>query len=204
MPRPLNMMKNQVQLITHVDRFSGCGFSDLNRMLKGPLAGVFGGIHLLPFFTPIDGTDAGFDPIGHTQVDARPGTWVDVRGLGGNSCPTSPEPVDARYDRDRRLQCGNLQPDRGPVQKRSLPLADQSLCPWQTAAAIQDMFPTTRRLVIRPSKSCPRVAGQVTRRAPSSTAFWICQRLEVTVQTASMSVQNKNLNQVKHHDNNKK
>lgn len=59
-------MKNQVQLIAYVDRLSGGGFSELNSLLSGPLAGVFGGVHLLPFFTPIDGADAGFDPIDHT------------------------------------------------------------------------------------------------------------------------------------------
>jgi sucrose phosphorylase len=75
-------MKNQVQIIAYVDRFSGGGFGDVNRLLKGPLAGVFGGAHLLPFFTPIDGADAGFDPIDHTEVDARLGTWEDVRALG--------------------------------------------------------------------------------------------------------------------------
>jgi sucrose phosphorylase len=74
-------MKNQVQLIAYVDRLSGGGFGALNRLLKGPFAGVFGGAHLLPFFTPIDGADAGFDPIDHTQVDARLGTWEDVRTL---------------------------------------------------------------------------------------------------------------------------
>jgi sucrose phosphorylase len=76
-------MKNQVQLITYVDRLSGGGFGALHRLLKGPLDGVFGGAHLLPFFTPIDGADAGFDPIDHTQVDARLGTWKDVEDLGG-------------------------------------------------------------------------------------------------------------------------
>ena len=75
------IMKNQVQLIAYVDRLSGGGFAELNRILKGPLAGVFGGAHLLPFFTPIDGADAGFDPIDHTQVDARLGTWKDVQAL---------------------------------------------------------------------------------------------------------------------------
>lgn len=39
----------------------------------------------MPFFTPIDGADAGFDPIDHTQVDARLGTWEDVRALGGTT-----------------------------------------------------------------------------------------------------------------------
>jgi len=76
-------MKNQVQLITYVDRLSGGGFKELNDLLSGPLAKVFGGAHLLPFFTPIDGTDAGFDPIDHTQVDSRLGTWKDVRILSG-------------------------------------------------------------------------------------------------------------------------
>ena len=74
-------MKNQVQLIAYVDRLSGGGFGKLNSLLAGPLAGVFGGAHLLPFFTPIDGADAGFDPIDHTQVDARLGTWEDVQTL---------------------------------------------------------------------------------------------------------------------------
>jgi sucrose phosphorylase len=76
-------MKNQVQLTAYVDRLSGGGFARLNQLLKGPLAGVFGGAHLLPFFTPIDGADAGFDPIDHALVDARLGTWEDVRALSG-------------------------------------------------------------------------------------------------------------------------
>jgi len=66
-------MKNQPQLIAYVDRLPGRTFRDLRRLLDGPLAGVFGGVHVLPFFHPIDGADAGFDPIDHTQVvaDAR-------------------------------------------------------------------------------------------------------------------------------------
>jgi sucrose phosphorylase len=76
-------MKNQVQLIAYVDRLSGGGFRELHRLLQGELAGLFGGAHLLPFYTPIDGADAGFDPIDHTEVDPRLGTWDDVRALGG-------------------------------------------------------------------------------------------------------------------------
>jgi sucrose phosphorylase len=75
-------MKNQVQLITYVDRISGGGIPELRSLLNGPLRGLFGGVHLLPFFHPIDGTDAGFDPIDHTQVDPRLGTWDDLRELG--------------------------------------------------------------------------------------------------------------------------
>ncbi len=75
-------MKNQVQLIAYVDRFSGGGVCELRSLLvDGPFAGLFGGVHLLPFFSPIDGADAGFDPIDHTQVDPRLGTWDDVRAL---------------------------------------------------------------------------------------------------------------------------
>src|SRR5262245_54689666 len=74
-------MRNQVQLITYVDRLAGGGFKELRALLEGPLAGLFGGVHVLPFFTPIDGADAGFDPIDHTAVDPRLGTWDDVRSL---------------------------------------------------------------------------------------------------------------------------
>jgi len=78
-------MKNQVQLITYVDRLGGGAFGDLKALLAagGPLHGLFGGVHLLPFFHPIDGSDAGFDPIDHTQVDPRLGHWDDVRALSG-------------------------------------------------------------------------------------------------------------------------
>jgi sucrose phosphorylase len=75
-------MKNQVQLSTYVDRLSGGGFRELQALLTdGPFAGLFGGVHLLPFFCPLDGADAGFDPIDHTKVDPRLGSWDDVRAL---------------------------------------------------------------------------------------------------------------------------
>ncbi len=77
-------MKNQVQLITYVDRLSGGGLAELKALLCGPaapLGGLFGGVHLLPFFDPIDGVDAGFDPVDHTQVDSRLGGWDDIRAL---------------------------------------------------------------------------------------------------------------------------
>ena len=47
-------MKNQVQLIAYVDRFSGGGMRELQQLLDGPFAGLFGGVHLLPFFWPTD------------------------------------------------------------------------------------------------------------------------------------------------------
>jgi sucrose phosphorylase len=75
-------VKNQAQLIAYVDRFCGGGLREFQGLLQGPLRGVFGGVHLLPFFYPIDGADAGFDPIDHARVDPRLGTWDDVRTLG--------------------------------------------------------------------------------------------------------------------------
>jgi sucrose phosphorylase len=78
-------MKNQAQLIAYVDRLTGGTFRDLQALLDGPLGGAFGGVHVLPFFHPIDGADAGFDPIDHTQVDARLGTWSDVAALAART-----------------------------------------------------------------------------------------------------------------------
>ena len=50
-------------------------------MLRTRFAGVYDGVHVLPFFTPFDGADAGFDPIDHTKVDPRLGSWDDVAEL---------------------------------------------------------------------------------------------------------------------------
>ena len=73
--------RDGVQLITYADRL-GQTMAGLKEVLDGPLAGVFQGVHILPFFTPFDGADAGFDPVDHTQVDPRLGTWDDVRAIG--------------------------------------------------------------------------------------------------------------------------
>ena len=73
-------MKNAVQLVTYADRLGGT-LSGLRAILDGPLDGVFGGVHVLPFYRPFDGADAGFDPEDHTEVDARLGTWDDVAAL---------------------------------------------------------------------------------------------------------------------------
>jgi sucrose phosphorylase len=73
-------MKNQVQLITYVNRLGGT-LRGLHELLNGPLSGLFGGVHLLPFFHPIDGSDAGFDPIDHAKVDPRLGNWEQVHEI---------------------------------------------------------------------------------------------------------------------------
>jgi sucrose phosphorylase len=76
-------MRNQVQLITYANRLAG-DLSGLNDLLTGRLRDLFGGVHILPFFVPYDGEDAGFDPDDHTRVDARLGTWSDITAIGAN------------------------------------------------------------------------------------------------------------------------
>ncbi|WP_130175923.1 sucrose phosphorylase [Cryobacterium sp. SO1] len=73
-------MRNHVQLIAYADRLGG-SLAGLQGLLDTDLKGVFNGVHILPFFTPFDGVDAGFDPVDHTEVDARLGSWDDVRAL---------------------------------------------------------------------------------------------------------------------------
>jgi sucrose phosphorylase len=73
-------MPSGVQLIAYVDRLAG-DLRGLAALLDGPLRGRFAGVHLLPFYRPIDGADAGFDPDDHRSVDPRLGTWDDVSAL---------------------------------------------------------------------------------------------------------------------------
>ncbi|MFC8798116.1 sucrose phosphorylase [Promicromonospora sp. NPDC057138] len=74
-------LNNAVQLIAYADRLGG-DLPGLARFLgRDEIASAFGGVHVLPFFTPFDGADAGFDPVDHTAVDPRLGSWDDVRDL---------------------------------------------------------------------------------------------------------------------------
>jgi sucrose phosphorylase len=68
------------QLIAYADRFGG-SLQGLRRLLDGPLRDAFAGVHVLPFFVPFDGADAGFDPVDHASVDPRLGQWTDVAAL---------------------------------------------------------------------------------------------------------------------------
>lgn len=74
-------MRNQVQLIVYADRFGGT-LPRTAATVREVFGDAVGGVHLLPFFTPYDGADAGFDPTDHTVVDPRLGTWDDVKELG--------------------------------------------------------------------------------------------------------------------------
>lgn len=77
-------MKNEVQLITYVDRLTGGGFEAFQALIESSLKGVFGGVHFLPFFEKFDGEDAGFDPIDHTSVDKRLGDWSNLTRLSND------------------------------------------------------------------------------------------------------------------------
>ena len=70
---------NQAQLITYPDSLGG-DLRVLNAVLEGPLAGLFGGIHILPFY-PSSG-DRGFAPISYWDVAPQFGAWDDIRRLG--------------------------------------------------------------------------------------------------------------------------
>jgi sucrose phosphorylase len=73
-------MRHTPQLITYADRLAG-DLAGLQALLDGPFKGAFTGVHVLPFFVPIDGSDAGFDPTDHAEVDPRIGTWDDISRL---------------------------------------------------------------------------------------------------------------------------
>lgn len=74
-------MKNKVQLITYADRLGDGTIASMTDILRTRFNGVYEGVHILPFFTPYDGADAGFDPVDHTKVDPRLGTWDDIAEL---------------------------------------------------------------------------------------------------------------------------
>jgi sucrose phosphorylase len=67
-------------LITYADRLAG-DIDGVGELLDGPFTAAFAGVHLLPFFVPIDGADAGFDPIDHAEIDPRIGSWSSITEL---------------------------------------------------------------------------------------------------------------------------
>ncbi|MGL4339190.1 MAG: sucrose phosphorylase, partial [Rhodoglobus sp.] len=72
---------NGVQLIVYADRFGG-SLTDAAQWVRSSFGEGISGIHYLPFFTPFDGADAGFDPVDHTIPDPRLGTWDDLVVIG--------------------------------------------------------------------------------------------------------------------------
>ena len=66
-------------ILVYAERVGG-NLAEIEKLLAGPLAD-FDGIHVLPFFHPYDGDDAGFDPIDHSIVDPRLGDWSDFKRI---------------------------------------------------------------------------------------------------------------------------
>ena len=126
-------MKNKVQLITYVDRLCAGGIGALHELLRGPLRDVFGAVHLLPFYTPIDGADAGFDPSDHLTVDPRLGDWADVRGLAADVDVMAD--VIVNHISDQSAQFRDYQ-RHGPLSPhRALFLSRESVFPAGMSAA---------------------------------------------------------------------
>jgi sucrose 6(F)-phosphate phosphorylase len=66
------------QLLSYPDSLGG-GLAAIDTLLRGPLAGLFTGIHVLPPF-PSSG-DRGFAPTSYLEIDPRFGSWADIRRL---------------------------------------------------------------------------------------------------------------------------
>ena len=75
---------NGIQLITYADRLGKNTISGLHQFLKNELDPIVKGIHLLPFFYPIDGADAGYDANDNRIVDERIGSWEDFKKLSAD------------------------------------------------------------------------------------------------------------------------
>ena len=66
-------------ILVYAERVGG-NLGEIEKLLAGALKD-FDGVHVLPFFHPYDGDDAGFDPIDHTIVDPRLGNWADFKRI---------------------------------------------------------------------------------------------------------------------------
>jgi len=72
-------MRRGPQLLTYPDSLGGT-IAEITRLLRGPLAGHFTGVHILPPF-PSSG-DRGFAPIDYRRIEPRFGEWADIADLG--------------------------------------------------------------------------------------------------------------------------
>ena len=71
-------MRSGPQLLTYPDSLGG-DLAAIEALLRGPLDGLFTGIHILPPF-PSSG-DRGFAPTTYLEIDPRFGSWADIRHL---------------------------------------------------------------------------------------------------------------------------
>jgi sucrose phosphorylase len=74
-------MRNQCQLITYPDSM-GRNLPELRTALDTHFEGVFGGIHILPFYP--SSADRGFAPITYHHVDPAFGDWEEIRTLAAD------------------------------------------------------------------------------------------------------------------------
>jgi sucrose phosphorylase len=79
LPRRAPLRPNRPQLLTYPDSLGGT-IADVASVLRGPLDGLFSGIHILPPF-PSTG-DRGFAPVTYDRIDPRFGSWADIEDLG--------------------------------------------------------------------------------------------------------------------------
>lgn len=77
----MSHVRNAPQLITYPDSLGG-RLGNVVELLEGPLAGAFGGVHVLPPF-PSSG-DRGFAPTGYQEIDPRFGSWSDLERIGAS------------------------------------------------------------------------------------------------------------------------
>ncbi len=75
----MKKVENKVMLITYGNTMAN-DLAALNEVLDRYFEGLFGGIHILPFF-PSSG-DRGFAVINYDKVDPTLGTWDDIDRLG--------------------------------------------------------------------------------------------------------------------------
>jgi sucrose phosphorylase len=71
-------LRNGPQLISYPDSLGG-NLRELGRLLAGPLARSFDGVHVLPVF-PSSG-DRGFAPIDYRRIDPAFGGWPDLESI---------------------------------------------------------------------------------------------------------------------------
>jgi sucrose phosphorylase len=76
-PRP-PVRPNRPQLLTYPDSLGGT-IADITALLRGPLDGLFDGVHILPPF-PSTG-DRGFAPVTYERIDPRFGAWEEIEEL---------------------------------------------------------------------------------------------------------------------------
>ena len=110
-----------MQLITYANRLGG-DLRGLHALLRDPLQGLFSGIHILPFFDPID----------HTRVDPRIGDWQDIAALS-DDCSVMADLIVNHVSSDspqfqdvRRIGSESQWWDRSSARPTCLPAANPS------------------------------------------------------------------------------